>query len=107
MNVNHAEELKEILPFGFVSLNDRCRSTVTDISSPKPTDHVLFNPIQMYKIDNQFDLKILDLSDALGEMWRQDDPYPGTPYNHKRFKKYYADHYPLLFRLTIPRKDDD
>ena len=107
MNISNAQELKDVIPFGFVSLNEKCRSTVTDISSSKPYDHVLFNPIQVHEIDNHFDLKVLDLARALEGMWREDDPFPGAPYDHKRFKQHYSDHHPILFRLIIPNKDDD
>jgi len=35
------------------------------------------------------------------------DPYPGDPYNHNGFRKYYSDHHPVVFMMTIPENDDD
>ena len=107
MNIEENNELSTVTPFGFHSLNDECRPTNTDISSPRPNSHVMYNPLQIQELDKTFDLQIVDLIAALEELWRKEDPYPGEPYVHDRFIKYYSPYQPIVFRLTVPAKDDD
>jgi hypothetical protein len=34
--------------------------------------------------------------------------FPGNPYDHDNFRKYYSDHNPVVFRLkSMPTGDDD
>ena len=43
MNIEDAGELAEVTPHGFVSLNNECQPTNTNVSGPKPYDHVMVN----------------------------------------------------------------
>jgi len=33
--------------------------------------------------------------------------YPGEPYNHDGFRKYYSDHHPVVFKMVEVERDDD
>ena len=109
MNIYDAEELAEITPEGFVSLNDECRLTNTLSVSGKgePYDHVMFDPTSTSEIDQTFDIVVIDLVEAMRPFWQEDAPYPGDPYVHNTFKQYYSDHFPVVFRLITPAHDDD
>ncbi|MCK4543329.1 MAG: hypothetical protein KAU17_13935 [Spirochaetales bacterium] len=56
--------------------------------------------------DLEFDMEVIDLVVIMEEFWRYDEPYPGNPYNHNRFKQYYSDHNPIVFQM-ISVEDDD
>lgn len=43
-NIENAYELREDTPAGFLSLNDECRPTNTNVNGPKPYDHVFYRP---------------------------------------------------------------
>ena len=45
MNIQDFDELKNDTPNGFKSLNDKYRSTNTNVNSPKTFDHVMYRPI--------------------------------------------------------------
>jgi len=40
-------------------------------------------------------------------LWNQDTPYTGEPYEHDEFRKYFSDHHPVVFKLTVSDADDD
>ena len=108
--VEDAEELGEATPHGFLSLNDECRQTNTNKreGADKPYDHVMFHPTRSNEIDTEFDFKVIDLIDAVRKRWNpKDGPFPGEPYDHDRFRAYYSDHHPVVFRFKIPSEDDD
>jgi endonuclease/exonuclease/phosphatase family metal-dependent hydrolase len=108
MNIEEGEELADATPSGFVSLNDECVQTNTNVNSPKPYDHVMFNSTYTSEIDENFDFKVINLIDAMNPFWDQNEgPYPGNPYDHNLFKQYYSDHHPVVFRMIIPEQDDD
>jgi len=108
MNIEDADELGEVLPAGWVSLNDECRPTNTNPRAPKPYDHVVFNPITTTEMDVQSDLVVIDLIEAVRPFWAQpDEPFPGEPYDHNRFRQIYSDHHPVVFGLMVPDADDD
>ena len=110
MNIEDADELAEATPCHYISLNDECRSTNTNVNGPKPYDHVMFNGNYTTEIDQQFDFVVVDLIEAMRVPWSNSfsAPYPGSPsYNHNIFRKYYSDHHPVVFKMDIPNEDDD
>jgi len=107
MNIYNANELEKATPEGFISLNDECRPTNTNLNSPEPYDHVMFRPKYTKEMDADFDMAVIDLIAAMEPLWKLDAPYPGDPYKHNEFRKYFSDHHPVVFKLTLPDTDDD
>jgi endonuclease/exonuclease/phosphatase family metal-dependent hydrolase len=107
MNIENAKELAAATPPGFVSLNDECRPTNTNVNSPKPYDHVMVNTTWTNEVDLTYDMQVVNLLEELRDDWHYSGPYPGAPYNHNAFRAAYSDHHPVVFRLTIPAADDD
>ena len=111
MNIEDAEELADVTPAGFISLNDECRPTNTlvkdDSIKGKPYDQVMFDTTFTTEIDKNYDLEVIDLVDAMRDSWASSDPYPGEPYDHNLFKQYYSDHSPVVFKMICPERDDD
>ncbi len=107
MNIEDAAELSIVTPAGFLSLNDECRATNTNVNGPKPYDHVMFNTTHTQEIDTAFDMQVIDLIAELRDDWRGNSPFPGQPYDHNEFRKYYSDHHPVVFQMNIPETDDD
>lgn len=109
MNIYSKEELADVTPAGFLSLNDECRvtNTLQTEGGGRPYDHVMIRPdFTGTEIDAQYDLVVIDLVAAMRPYWQSTDPYPGDPYDHNLFKQYYSDHHPVAFRL-VGRGDDD
>jgi hypothetical protein len=98
-----------LAPAGFVSLNDECRPTNTNVNGPKPCDHVMLNPAFTTEADWGFDLQVINLIEVMRGAWALPEAYPGDPYVHNEFKQYYSDHHPVMFRLggTGVGVDDD
>jgi endonuclease/exonuclease/phosphatase family metal-dependent hydrolase len=107
MNIENAAELVDATPPGFLSLNDECRPTNTNVRGPKPYDHVMYRRMFAKKMDETFDLKVVKLVDAMKPFWQGPGVYPGEPYEHDRFRAVYSDHDPVVFRLNVPEADDD
>jgi endonuclease/exonuclease/phosphatase family metal-dependent hydrolase len=107
MNIEDAAELAAVTPTGFLSLNDECRPTNTNVNGPKPYDHVMFNTTYTGEIDRTYDMHVVNLVEELRDNWHSTEPYPGAPYNHNAFRAAYSDHHPVVFRLTVPAFDDD
>lgn len=101
MNIYNYEELLNALPEGFVSLNDVCRGTNTSVT-PQPYDHVMYNTEFTTEIDSLFDMKVIDLIEAMQGYWNPENgDYPGNPYVHNVFRQYYSDHHPVEFRMVV------
>lgn len=108
MNIENANELAASTPSGYLSLNDECRPTNTKPDVPKPYDHVMYNTTHTTEVDTDFDLKVIDLIELMEPLWLSIDVnYPGDPYDHNLFKQYYSDHHPVVFRMKVPKEDDD
>lgn len=107
MSIEDPEELTDTTPEGFLSLNDECRSTNTNVNGPKPYDHVMFRPAVTAEIDRELDLEVVNLIEAMRSRWTSSDPYPGEPYNHNRFRQTDSDHHPVVFRIASDAADDD
>ncbi len=105
MNIEDAEELADALPQGFISLNNECYRTNTLINATpgkgaKPYDHIMYRPaFTAQEINEDFDIRVIDLVESMRSSWTGTLPYPGDPYNHNEFKQYYSDHHPVLFRI--------
>ena len=107
MNIYNADELDKATPEGFISLNDECRPTNTNLNSPQPYDHVMYRPKYTKEMDADFDMVVIDLIASMKPLWNLGAPYPGNPYKHNEFRKYFSDHHPVVFKLSVPESDDD
>ncbi len=110
MNFQSCTELGNQTPQGYLSLNDECRATNTNVNNPRTYDHVMYNVAHTTSdIDLAFDLEVIDLITVMRPFWEDasTDPYPGDPYDHNKFRKFYSDHHPIGFRITIGSADDD
>lgn len=107
MNIHSCEELGEVLPSGYLSLNDECRDTVPSKHS-RPYDNVVYREANAPEIDTDFDMKVINIVEAARADWAstQIGTYPGDPYQPKVFPKYYSDHHPIHFRMRIVADDD-
>lgn len=89
MNIYNEDELSDATPSGYLSLNDECHPTNTNPDSPKPYDHVMYNPTYTTEVDTDYDFEVIDLIPLMEPLWTQPDVnYPGNPYDHKLFKQY-------------------
>jgi len=59
------------------------------------------------EMDTKFDMVVIDLVEAMRPFWDLDTPYPGDPYDHNEFRKYFSDHHPVKFKMKVPDADDD
>jgi len=108
MNIYTPAELADVTPAGYLSLNDECRPTNTNASSPEPYDHVMYNTTYTTEIDTGFDLVVVNLVEAMRGLWTNPNAsYPGDPYDGNLFGQYYSDHNPVVFRMMVPSQDDD
>lgn len=103
MNVQSQEELSRIIPSGFISMNKNCLPTNTNIKKPKPYDHVMYRPTYtQMDIDSAYPFKVGSLVDEMKVYWDTtvEGEYPGMPYQHNKFRKYFSDHQPVVFQLN-------
>ena len=112
MNIYSKEELADVTPTSYFSLNDECRFTNTLAAKGdgkgKPYDHVMYNTtFSADEIDLSYDLVVLDLIDLMKPFWTSSEPYPGEPYDHNIFRQYYSDHHPVVFKMIADNNDDD
>ena len=115
MNIEDCDELRDVTPTGFISLNDECEATNTNVNGPKPYDHVMYRPTFTKEIDKEFDFRVFNLIEAMRPFWNSTDPYPGgavnpiglPEYNHNDFRAFYSDHHPVVFKVTVSATDDD
>jgi endonuclease/exonuclease/phosphatase family metal-dependent hydrolase len=109
MNIEDCTELRSVLRSGFASLNNDCRPTNTNVNSPKPYDHVIYNErFSAREVSTADGLQIIDLVKAMQSKWPPGaGPYPGSPYDHDRFRKFYSDHDPVEFVIKVSGPDDD
>lgn len=108
MNFQNRQELIDVTPAGFVSLNSQILPTNT--RRTQSYDHVMVNLYKTAEIDLAFGFVILDLRTALAPVWDAlgtGEPYPGEPYDHNAFRSVFSDHNPVVFKLVIPTTDDD
>ena len=108
MNFKNCEEIGAGVPSGLSSLNEACLPTNTNINGPRPYDNVLYHEESTTELDGGFGFVVVDLIEQMRDDWdmAQGD-YPGEPYKHNLFRKFYSDHHPVVFQLLIPDDDDD
>ncbi|MBN2461084.1 MAG: hypothetical protein JXB60_05705 [Candidatus Cloacimonetes bacterium] len=107
MNIYDQEELDYVIPPGFQSLNRKCLATNTNPASPRPYDHVVYNPDFSIEVDSS-SFQITDLRREMKSFWTETGiAYPGEPYDHDLFRKYYSDHNPVSFIIKGGTIDDD
>jgi endonuclease/exonuclease/phosphatase family metal-dependent hydrolase len=107
MNIQNPGELQADTPANFISLNQACVPTNVNPSSPKPYDHVMFDPRFTTEIDRNYGFKVVNLIEAMRPYWHQAEPYPGDPFQQNTFRFYYSDHDPVVFHIQVPDADDD
>jgi endonuclease/exonuclease/phosphatase family metal-dependent hydrolase len=107
MNINNKAELDLVTPSGWVSLNDELDKTNTAAGTDKPYDHVMYRPQHTTEMDTAFDQRELPLIADMEPLWHGPGTYPGNPYVHNTFRRYFSDHVPISFKLNIPSTDDD
>ena len=73
----------------------------------KPYDHVMFRPSWTTEIDRAFDIKVVDLVNAMRPLWQANGPYPGDPHDHNEFRQWFSGHNPVAFRVRGKAQDDD
>lgn len=110
MNLQNRQELADITPPGFLSLNNQFLPTNTQ--RDQSYDHVMLNPYRTSEVDLRFGFLVLDLRTALAPAWDElgtGQPYPGdqNAYDHNAFRMAFSDHNPVVFKLVIPAEDDD
>jgi hypothetical protein len=67
----------------------------------------MYRPKYTKEMDADFEMAVINLIAAMKPLWNVNSPYPGDPYNHNEFRKYFSDHHPVVFKLTVPDADDD
>jgi endonuclease/exonuclease/phosphatase family metal-dependent hydrolase len=107
MNLYTKTELDNATPSGWQSLNDEMDKTNTAASTHGPYDHVMYRPAHTIEMDATFDQREMSLIEEMEPLWHGPGTYPGNPYDHSKFRKYFSDHVPISFRLNIPSQDDD
>jgi hypothetical protein len=108
MNIEDQRDLAGAMPQGLRTLNAKLEATNTNVNGPKPYDHVMYNPESTREIDLGYGFKVIHLVERMKDYWGKTEPYPGDePYQHNKFRKYYTDHNPVVFRITTDRPDDD
>lgn len=108
MNLYTPEEIAKVTPVGYLSLNNEARPTNTNVNGPHPYDHVMYHTGATTEIDTAFDVQVIDLIEAMRPHWdTANGPYPGDPYAHNSFRRYYSDHHPVVFKIKNATVDDD
>lgn len=111
MNIENSSELGKFLPTDYVSLNDECVPTNTSKNSPKPYDQIIYSAANTgNEVDQAFGFRVVDLVETMAQRWSRisNKTFPGNPYKHDEFRKYYSDHNPVVFKLrSRPAGDGD
>lgn len=105
-NIENSVELMQVTPQGYISLNIACVPTNTNVNGKKPYDHIFYNPSYTTELNKTAGMTIINLIDRCKPYWTSDKPYPGEPYNHNQFRKYYSDHHPVVFYMDVVEDDD-
>lgn len=109
MNIENCAELHAVLPANYQSLNQDCKPTNTNVNSPRPYDHVMYDVFHSSReIDVDRGLQIINLIDEMRAHWPASaGPYPGNPYKHDLFRTRFSDHHPISFKIRTDGPDDD
>ncbi len=108
MNLYTEEEIAAVTPPGFVSLNNQAAPTNTNVNGPRPYDNVMYRSDSTSEIDDEFDMLVVNLIETMRPAWDESNgTYPGGPYHHNNFRKFYSDHHPVVFKFKDIAGDDD
>lgn len=113
MNIEDKEELEDLNLKDYLSLNEDCVRTNTLINlnvnnGAMPYDHVMYNTVYTTDdIDLDYGFVVIDLVKVMKPYWTNNSTYPGNPYVHNEFRKYYSDHNPVVFKMIENNTDDD
>jgi len=109
MNIENQREYENLSKdIKFKSLNTRAQTnTNTNMTNPKPYDHVFLNPEFTSEITLENNFIVINLIKAMEDQWLlPKNLYPGAPYNHNMFRLFYSDHHPVQFKAQWSRDDD-
>lgn len=108
MNIQDRDELAEVMPPGYRSLNAACHATNVGRTG-KPYDHVMYRPEHTGSDIDPHHFVPRPLVQLMEPSWdTSDGPYPGTGnFNVATYGSYYSDHKPVEFRLIYGVRDDD
>jgi hypothetical protein len=104
--IRDGKELYDILPEGFVSLNDELEKT-NIAEFDRAFDHVLYRPMFTSEVDSLYDQREFPLLESMMPLWKGPGPFPGSPLDEEKFADYFSNHRPIWFRVTVPKWDDD
>ncbi|MBN1602039.1 MAG: hypothetical protein JW915_10540 [Chitinispirillaceae bacterium] len=107
MNIQNCKELKDIIPNGFISLNDRCLSTNTKVDNSKAYDHVMGRSSNIWdNIDSRNSFSVVDLVSAVRVNWDESvfGKFPDDPTRYDDFQRFFSDHHPVVFHMVIEKK---
>ena len=76
MNLADCGELSAVLPRYWESLNRTCLPTNTNVSGPKPYDHVM-RRIDYTAAEIPMEFEVINLASRMRPSWRGPGPYPG------------------------------
>lgn len=113
MNIQDESEYKEVLPGGWVSLNDSCVTTNVagskNENNRKPYDHVMYRPtFTANDLDLVFDVQVVDIFEKYYDQWALENPNKAASSGWvASFAAKYSDHHPIVFRLKYGVGDDD
>jgi endonuclease/exonuclease/phosphatase family metal-dependent hydrolase len=113
MNIQSLSEFQKVMPVGWVSLNNECRSTnvaaARNAENQKPYDHVVYHSeFTATDIDLEYDLQLLNIYDLFYPEWAATNSSSATSSSWvTSFGAVFSDHHPVTFRLKYGVKDDD
>jgi hypothetical protein len=99
MNFTDAGDMLASVPSSLKSLNEDCRSTMLDPARREPRDHVLYRPQATREVDARFGLHCVNPLSALSGVLTAD--------RVEQAGQRLSTHRPVVFRLSIPARDDD
>ena len=113
MNIQNAEELSNVLPQAWVTLNDQ--SAVTNVAAAKnpaagkPFDHVMYHPAHTTRdLDVAFDIQVVDIFARFYAQWAAANPSKAASSSWvSSFGSVYSDHHPVTFQMLYGIGDDD
>lgn len=106
MNFYSCDVLLDMSIGEFETLNNECLATNTNVKSPQPYDHVLYRKNYSSEVNQEYGFRVVNLIEVMKSFWQEEQPYPGTPYNHNRFRAVYSDHNPIVLKFSSIGDDD-
>lgn len=109
MNLHNCNEVSDVLPRGYLSLNSACVQTTTNPNTPYPYDQAMYSLSYSKEVQLDNNFHVINLVDAMRSHWPADSnaAYPGgPPYDHNEFRKHFSDHNPVTFKMVSATDDD-